>query len=566
LAANDESTAVDIPDRREQDLIHPTPTDIYYLFSVLFVLLAMLVHHFLPTLLSILIAILLSVGWAQTTYGRLYFYLGFVKPSNFLIDHFHKGIVWEAVPSSRLKARLRAPPITENLEINGIDDLAVAYNRKEKADTIIVGGLGSDVAAMVLPLQKAVDDRVTEVLKRIASGRDLQIQLSFLTSSRPQSALDVVEKFDTTLHPDFVRQELTNKAALGLTAAEVNLNDLPEERIRSIVDGFNDIDQLEVLLGREKDLHNNSPAISIIQQRIDDLVFKGNIMQVTDELLEWASTSTSRTRMALAITIRRDHILNKMAVKGESLAEDESEDPIILQIAQAAVDGIASCGVQEPHYYGVAEMHSHFRYAWDVEPDSSYHEWLIEHRQDVDYSSEEWNYLQWPQDAIGVKKNRRKRSVCFTDDCVHAVLLATNFPKEAEPHTFRPLYTIDVPNITVCTTGLVIGSGREVRSLDFTSAAADPIRESLGVVYQTQQSLERSQRRQERLEAAYRARYAFRFNMVFVISATNSWELERYVEETIRSIHTIDEVRVNRVKESFMLYPWMVRGTTGIPV
>jgi hypothetical protein len=54
--------------------------------------------------------------------------------------------------------------------------------------------------------------------------------------------------------------------------------------------------------------------------------------------------------------------------------------------------------------------------------------------------------------------------------------------------------------------------------------------------------------------------------MVFVISATNSWELERYVEETIRSIHTIDEVRVNRVKESFMLYPWMVRGTTGIPV
>jgi hypothetical protein len=564
LAVNDDFTAVDIPDRREQDIIHPTPTDGYYIFSVVCVIVLLRVEHLVPTLAVIGLALMLIVGWYQTTYGRLYFYLGFVKPNNFLIMRLQKGIVWEAESTSRIRARLRAPPITERLEINGIDKLAVAYNRRDKTDTIIVSGLGSDAAALVLPLQKAVDNRVSEVMKRIASGRDLQIRLSFMTSSRPQNVLEVIDKFDRTLHPDFVRKAAED--AVVVKADEYDVDDLNENSIKDVVELFEDDEQLKILLEREDSGHKRRAVKAAISDRIDDLAFRHNIMEVTDELLDWANYDTSMTRMALAITIRRDNILSKMSVKGESLADDESEDPLILQIAQAAVDGLASCGVYEPHYYSVGEMHAHFRYAWDVQQNSSYNLWLAEHKDDEDYTDEEWNFLQWPQNSIAVKKKRRNRAVCVTDDSVHAVLLVSNLPKEAEPHTFRPLYSIDVPNITVCNTGLVVGSGREVRSLDIASAASDPIRESLGIVYQTQQSLDRTQRRQESLEAAYRARYTYRFNMVFVISSSSTFELERDVEEALRSIYAIDGVRVDRVNESYMLYPWMVRGTTGIPV
>jgi len=561
VSVYEETTAVDIPDRREQDLLHVSLTDMVYLITVLVI--ALTVGFILGKGVFGLVVLVAGAGWVQIGYGRVYFVLFVIKPSSFRIDYLQKGNVWESNPKHPLLARyLRAPPSTRHLAINGVGDLAVVYNTRNKTDTIIVAGKGSDIAAMGLPVQREIHDRVTEVVKRLASGRDLQVTISLLYSRRPQNVLEVLDQYDATMHPDFVPPD-PDLEIHGLTAEEIDLSGMDERRAKAAIDLCNDQEQLTQLLRKEEAGLNRDGVKQYIEECLDELVCSANVATITNELLEFARTDSAIPTMAVAITIRRDTILHKLAVKGESLADEESEDPLVIQIAQAAVDGLANCGVEQPYAYNLEDMHAHLRLGWDVTQDAAYAEWLAS--ADGNYSDPRWEHFHGPQECIRILKRRRKRAVCQTDGSYHAILMATGFPPEAEPHTLRPLFAIDVPHVAVTVTGPVFGSGREVLALDMANPTTDVFRESLGMVYETQRALDRYERRQSRLESVYRARYAYRFNVVFVVSSTSPVQLERDVEEAIRSIQAVDNMRIKRINESYLLYPWLTVGTTGVP-
>jgi hypothetical protein len=506
------STEIEIPDRLEQDWLHPSTTDWYYLgVSACWFLL--LIAVFQEVGIGIWILVFLA-GWIQHKDGRGYFILG-IMACNIWIDGVLKGVLWEVDPDRPRFAKLfRAPPPNDRLAINIVDELALIYNKKAKTDTIIIGGTGSDIAAHGIAAQRLINDRIAEAIKRIASVKNFEVMVTMMNIRRPSNVREVLEVYSTNLHPDFLPHD-------------------PESNPWLAVENLSEEEEAE---------------------RTGD----SNIATVMEELLTMARDETNKNTMAVAITIRRDDLLHKLAKKSQSMASSEDERYLIQEIAQVAIDSLMLCGVEDPHAYSLEEMHEHLRYVWDVKQDDVYASWQAENggnRKDPKFK-----HFHWPQRFITTGK-----SSCNIDGSHHVVLRIDECPKTAEPDTFRPLFAIPVPNITVSLVGKTVRSNREVRVLDLATPSIDTFRDSLGVTHDTQKALDRSERMQARLETAYRSRYTQFYNIVLVVSGTDPRQLEREVEETIRSIHAIDGVRVKRVEGSFLQVPW-VFAAHGAPV
>jgi hypothetical protein len=515
MATLEESpTSVEVPDRPEQDWLHPTTTDWYYLGFALSMILVF--TNLIPAVGVLAWMVVFVPGWIQLRDGRVYYVIG-IKLRSVWIDRVLKGNLWEAYPEHPRRARLlRAPPPNERLAINVVqvddyDEIALIYNRRAKTDTILIGGLGSDIAANPIVVQRMFNDRFAEGLKRIATVRSHDIMLTLINSRRPANVREAMDIYGANMHPAFLPHEPEGEPPW------------PAE------EGMTEAEYAEFLAEQEAD---------------------ANIAAVLEECLFMARDDSNKNTMVMAITVRREALLHKLAGKGKSLADDDDERLLAAEIAKVSVEVLTNCGVEGAHVYSFEEVHEHLRYAWDVQQDDLYAGWKADNGGDRE--DPKFQYFHWPQDHIRATKGKSE-----LDGSHHAVLRIEGSPKFAEPDTFRQLYAIDAPNVTVAHVGKTVRSSREVQGLEVAKPTLEVVSEKLGIIQETQRSLDRQARRAARLQTAYQARYTEYGNVIIVVSSTTGRQLERDVESALRSINRIDGVEVSRIEMSFLQVPWV---------
>jgi hypothetical protein len=492
-----------VPDRPEQQWVHPSSADWYYIFVGFC---TMLLCYVMVGSIGLLSFFGLLIGYIQGRDGRMYYVLLVVRPRNFWIDKIQKSVLWEAEPEKPRLARLTRPmPPNGRVAINYLPfvrdkvetTLAIVYNEYDKTDTIIIGGEGSDIAGMSIPEQANVLDRVADGIKRLAGLKGMDIMVSFQNSRRPPNVREMFEIYANNIHPDF----------------------LIEER-------------------------RNGPYDNEDLRRGD-----ANIAKVLEECLYVGRDLSSKSIMTMSVTITRDEAINKFVKKG-SLADDPSKRWLVTQFARLAEDQMTICGVDDAHAYTLEEMHEHIRYTWDVKQDDVYAGWKAENQGDL--SDPRWTYFHWPQEYIHAGKD-----YCCMDGCWHAVLTVEESPSEARPDTFRPLYFLNVPNVTVSVVGKTVKAKREVRSLEAASTFMEEGKNVLGVVGETQASLERSDRTKARLQSVYHARYSQHYNIAVIVSATSKEALMDDVDQAVREVNANDGFQIVQRTGSFVQVPWV---------
>jgi hypothetical protein len=508
----DEDSIIRHPEKLEQDWLYPSDTD--YVFLGVFLPLAFMTLALFQGLGLLIVGVAFVGCWFQLLNGRVYYVLGGIKPRNFWNDRILRHNLWEAEPKHPLLARLlRPPPPNARLAINQVGDLGLIYNNSAKTDTLLVGGLGSDIYAHNIHAQARIIERVGDSIKRIASFKKYEVIVGFVNMRRPSVVREMLSIYDDHIHPAFLPRDPV-------------INPWPPEE---------------------------DPE----EERGDQ-----NIAKVMEDVLFIERDVNSRTTMLVTITIRRDAFLRKAARKGGSMAEDAEERSLIEEIAEVAEDALANCEIADPHAFSVMETHEHLRYVWDIHQDDEYAGWKDEVGADPEHPEHEYfvKFFHWPKQFI-----RAFRTYCDLDGSLHAILRVVENPDEADPMSFLEMFAIDVPNVTVALVGKTVKSRRTVRFMERSSRIESVFKDMTGIADDTQAAIEREERTQTKLETAHRSRFTQLFNIVVVVSATNKSDLNNYVKVATRQIHAIDGVYAKRVKGSFLQVPWLLTAH-GAPV
>lgn len=589
---------IDFPDKLEQ-YFRPSREDKKYLRAI--ALLTLLAVELKGELGLIAVVVVSGLGYIQLADGRVWYVLFVVLPRGWWTTNVQDGYFfrnhspdgWLARVRSWFTTRVRSP--TEDVEIHSINtELATAYQGDDDTDTILIEGDGSDTAMTHLASQLQDNQQLSNMTKRLALVKDLEIGLKWIRSYRPSDVREAINILLENLHPAVLpppQSENGTQPPHYNSEWAVDVEDILEpssnsgagteegEPVRTPT-----LAQFSSLTSEQRD------EVLLVMPTLEELagmtpderdrVCYENVSRNYEELLHLVLDESSKATTALAITIKRDpslakefkdqarshdarglakvfgKLLRHVFRRRQSMAEDKDERLIVEEIVRVAIEGLELAGVQNPRAMDVRRMHEHFRYAWDVQQDDAYARWAA---HNPDLTIPENGRFQWAQDHV-----RTKDGVLDIDGNYIAVIRATGTPGEADPYTFRSLFAIDVPNLTVATTTLTGASDREVDLMELRIAGREAIKEDAGVWYQKQKTLEREERAQHSLETAYSAKYRVRMNIVFVVLAKDPRLLKKYVKKTVREIHAVDGMRTKRITNPFLLVHWFW-AANGIP-
>jgi len=577
----------DFPDRLEQ-YFRPTREDGWYLVTMTG---AGFAAFNLTSQQSVIYAaaIITAIGYRQMLDGRLWWMLVVGWPAGWWAKRVQGG--WFLRPDQPrtwygrlwrwVQMRARSP--TEDIEIHVInDELAVAYNKDDKNDTVLIVGDGSDTAMSWLATQAMDQLQLANAVKRLALVRELDIGLEWIRTYRPPDIRQTLGVLRRNLIPEVLPPPSSNgdggdsreHADWGLDTDDVldpSSGDGEMESEDELPIYTPTLEEFATLTDEQREevllvMPTLEELEGLTQEERDAICYR-NVGLNYEKLLHNVLDNDSMATAALAITIKRDPNLAKQfkdqakapggkgigkllrrffkkTFENKSMAEDEEERLVVEELVKVAVEGLELAGVENPVPMDLRRMHAHFRYAFDVQQDDAYARWAA---QSPDLTDRRF----LPESHV-----RAQNGVLDIDNNYAAIVRVTGNPKTADPFTFRPLFAIDVPNLTVSTVSRVGASNQEVDLLEAQVAGREALNEEVGVWHKKQKRLEKEERTRHSLETVYAAKFRVRMNTVLVVLATDRKLLNYYLEKVNREINAIDGMRAKRIKNPYLLVHW----------
>jgi hypothetical protein len=192
----DDDAIITHPDKVEQDWLYPSDTD-YVFLGVFLCVFSALIFTLGGTGLFISGALFVACWW-QLLNGRIYYTAGILF-RNFWNDVVLRHNVWKA-GATLLTNFLRPPPSNRRLAINIVGRLALIYNKRDRTDTLLVGGLGSDNTSYDINVQARIIQRVGEAIKRIASVKNYEVVVGFINMRRSTDYRRILEVYAEHVH------------------------------------------------------------------------------------------------------------------------------------------------------------------------------------------------------------------------------------------------------------------------------------------------------------------------------------------------------------------------------
>jgi hypothetical protein len=430
--------------------------------------------------------------------GRLYYVVGLRFRSTW-IKRVQKNVIWVGPDLKPVRRQIlrRPPPIP--LKLTRVGDIAAVHFVGHQSDALVVTGSGSPIASLNLLQQLGAHGELAQAFKRTAhvasTTASAPIGVSFMFRRRPVNLVALSTMLNENVYPDLL-EEIA-----------------------------------EPMTDHEKRMARVGPVL--------------------DELIDMCDESGGDITMASIWTIGREGAI-ETAVKRGGLPRKSIKRLLVAKVAQAAIEGLEACGVEDVKALDFVGLQEFMRAAWDVKNLDSYQEEVFFNPPG------EISELHWPQSRIQIFND-----CCLIDGTYHSVVRIQGCPALQLPSYMRELFAADTPWLTVTLVGETVDSTREEIFLNRIIPLTEEFNNQRGIVHKSSRKEARERQRKEREEEIYLSRHGQAYNLLIAVSHPDKEELENGVDQVLRTCRAIDLSVARIVGEAWQLAAFW-SATTGI--
>lgn len=479
---------------------------------------ALLAFSYLGRLGAFAVLIPTALTLDRMANGRVYYVFGQLCYSLVWIGLVQSDMLWTAEPQGnaiRQFAR-RSSPLSLDLHIienpgEEDSDYGILHHKAGKTNSIVIFGDGSDHASVSLGTQFSRQQRVADMVKRVASARGINTGVSYVFRRRPTD-VEAVKDWDASN----CQHEVLLPEALGKS---------PED--------YTDYDHRMLFL-----------------------------LQGVGECWDMAETQTAQVDMAVVLTVAHEGKL-EAAGRGKSLANrrEVSRLPII-KLAHTAVAGLEQAKVKNVQIASPQKLEAFLRRSWDVAKVNEFDRQVSDQGDEpVDLTQTVRHWPSSPDSYISVAKDH-----CVIDGTIHGVVRISGADSYPLPNFFHQMFATDVEWLTISLVGETLDYRGEYRYLTRIIPLKQEARErALGAGDLNPAATEAQKGQEERLEDIYKAKYLQSYLVLVAVSATDMEQFEDDIEEVIRTAESIG-LEAQRVQGKVRQVPYLLSATTGVPV
>jgi hypothetical protein len=435
--------------------------------------------------------------------GRIYhtFVVGLVGLRMKIIN---KDVPYKAETDSRLAGLLQPRGDPVPLQINDVNRVALAYNRHEGTDGIVIEVEGSDIPNRSPWGQFHAHTQIADTMKKVTAMMNTGLEFSMVLTKRPQDRQAAAAVVNRTQHPEVLYPAAYLK---------------PQEE-------WSDFDVR---------------------------MHRGN--RLSRQLLDMVAEKTYQVSSVFICNLRRDPKLDASAKKGKGLELRDIERLPITTVKDTMIGGLSNAGLYNPKAMDRLRMHRYLR-GWDVAFRDEYDEACSRHGNDFQALEEEASHH--PSDEIVVQDKR-----CCIDGTWHTTLrLKTNSPRLL-PYSLSQLFSLPAPYFSVALVGSTIKSNREYGWLNSIRLLSETIAEKLGIDTSDPKSMRREEARIERQLEIFLSNFSMDYAVFIGVCHPDEEALDRYAESIRNTINAMPRMTCEYIRGRGRVVPAALTASTG---